>query len=301
MSLQPRDLATLLFVSAAWGASYLFIRIAVPVLGPWVLLSFRMGLSALCLLAFSWWAVRKIDVTTRWKDYLFITFLGSVVAQLMINYAAYKLNAAMLAILGGMAPMWAALVGWIYLKQPIARRMGIGLALGPVGVAFVVGFAPITFDGLTLLAVAGAVTAPLLYAIGGNYTQKHFKGDADVAGASASSLYALPFLLPVVAWQWSQRPADLPLVMPDVTVMLSVVMLAVVSTAIAGRLFFNLIRRTSATVSFTALFLSPAFSLLWGWLFLGETLNMRQFAGFCVILLAMWLVTNSGKKPVALE
>jgi drug/metabolite transporter (DMT)-like permease len=295
--LEPRDLFTLFFVAAAWGASYLFIRVAVPVLGPWVLLSLRMGLAALCLLTFSWWVARKIDVTTRWKDYVFITFLGSVCAQLMLNYAAYRLNAAMLAILGGLAPMWAALVARIYLRTPISPRTGLGLALGPVGVGLVVGFAPILFDRLTLLAIAGAVCAPLLYAIGGTYTQKHFKGNPDVPGAAAGSLYALPFLLPVVAWQWWQRPLEAaPLALPGWPVIGSVVMLAVFSTAIAGRLFYNLMQRTSATVSFTALFLSPAFSLLWGWLFLGETLNPRQLAGFCVILLAMWLVTNPTRR-----
>jgi drug/metabolite transporter (DMT)-like permease len=292
--LAPRDIATLVFVAAAWGASYIFIRIAVPVLGPWVLLSLRMGIAAACLLAFSWWAVRKIDVTTRWKDYVWITFLGSVAAQLLINYSAYRLNAAMLAILGGLAPMWAALVSRVYLNQPIGRRTAWGLGFGPIGVALVVGFAPIAFDTPTVLAIAGALFAPLLYAGAGTYMQKHFKGNPDTAGAAANSLYALPFLMPVVAWQWWQRPMEAaPLVMPSVQVIGAVLMLAVVSTAIAGRLFYNLMQRTSATVSFTALFMSPAFSLLWGWLFLGETLNLRQLGGFCVILVAMWLVATA--------
>lgn len=44
-----RDLGALVLLGAIWGSSFLFIRVAVPALGPFVLMELRVGLAAAAL------------------------------------------------------------------------------------------------------------------------------------------------------------------------------------------------------------------------------------------------------------
>jgi uncharacterized membrane protein len=75
-------------------------------------------------------------------------------------------------------------------------------------------------------------------------------------------------------------------------VILSLVALSVLSTALANLLYYRLMKRTSPTISMSVTYLIPCFSLLWGWLFLDETITLLQMGGFAVVLVAVALVAG---------
>ena len=288
LSVARRDLALLIAIAAMWGASYIFIRIAVPVLGPWVLLFARMGIACLAIAAFIVIARQRVQLFTRWRSHLFCGFMGSVLGQVLLAYAAYRLGASLLAITGAAAPLWAALIAKLAFNAKLGPRRALGLALGPMGVAFVVGFAPLQWDALTIAAVAAAITTPLCYAISTTYTSRRMH-HVDSLELSLAPQFFAGLLLAVPA------ALTLPTQIPSMGVLLAVAVLAVFSTALAGRLYVGLLKRTDATVSLSIMFLVPMFSLLWGWLFLGETLNWRQACGFAVIVVALLLVVGKRK------
>ena len=49
--MDPSSFSRLLLLSAIWGGSFLFMRIGVPVLGPALLIFFRVGLASVFLLS----------------------------------------------------------------------------------------------------------------------------------------------------------------------------------------------------------------------------------------------------------
>jgi drug/metabolite transporter (DMT)-like permease len=68
--------------------------------------------------------------------------------------------------------------------------------------------------------------------------------------------------------------------------------LALLASGVAFVLYFRLIVDVGATRALTVTYLIPLFGVLWGWLFLGETLPPSALAGGMLILSGTVLVTR---------
>ncbi len=88
-----RDLTDLLVLAAVWGSSFLFMRIAVPQLGPAPLMELRVGLAALALLAVMAWRGGIPAMLRRWKPILWVGAFNAALPFLMYGYAAQGLGA----------------------------------------------------------------------------------------------------------------------------------------------------------------------------------------------------------------
>ena len=69
--MKPKDFAGLILLGALWGGSFLFIRVAVPALGPFLLVELRVGLAAACRPPVPDQYQR--GQTVRWPDVLSVT------------------------------------------------------------------------------------------------------------------------------------------------------------------------------------------------------------------------------------
>ena len=284
--LKRTDFFLLLFIAALWGGSYIFIRILVPALGPWGLVFGRMVLSggALWLVAL---AMRRPWGEWRlWKQYLLIAFFASFAAQLLISWAALTLNAPTLAILNATAAMFSALISVRAMGEPFTRSRALGLILGVIGVAMVVGFTPLKFTAAVALAFGAALAAALGYAIANVYTAVRLGKRPPLEIAIVQSGFAaamvLPLGLPAFATAMPVGPG----------IWAALLTLSLACTALANLLFYTLLQRTTPTVTLSVTYLIPCFSLLWGLLFLGETISLMQYAGFAVVLIALNLVAR---------
>ena len=278
------DAATLLALGAIWGSSYLFIRMIVPVVGPWGMVAPRMLGAGLVLLL----VARATGVPwgdwRLWRQYLLLAFLTSFLAQFLIASAALTLNSPTLAILNSTMAMYAALISAWLLKERLPPRRLAGLAIGVAGVGLVVGFTPVEFTPRVALAYGAALLAALSGAYATVWAARHMKHRSSLELATVQSLFAgimaAPLGLPPLAAAWP---------LPG-RVLAVLLLLTVVCTALANLLYYRLMKRTSPTVSMTVTYLIPCFSLLWGWVFLDETIAPLQVAGFAVVLSAVALV-----------
>lgn len=287
--LKRADLGALILLGAIWGGSYLFIRIIVPVVGAWGMVAPRMlgaGIALMILARISGvaWGDRRL-----WPRYLVLSFLTSFAAQYLIATAALTLNSPTLAIINSTMAMFVALLSAWMLQEVLAARRIAGLVLGVAGVALVVGFTPVDFTPRIVLAYGGALLAAFCSAYGTVYAARHLKHRPSfelaifqclIAGILATPLGAAPLL---AAWP---LPAK---------VVWSMLALSLVCTALATLVYYRLMKRTGPTVSMSVTYLIPCFSLLWGWLFLGETIAWLQLAGFAVVLGAVSLVAGRGR------
>ena len=283
--MKPRDYTALFLIAALWGASYIFIRILVPAIGPWGMVGARMvisGVAAYAVLRAAGlpWGDKKLL-----RHYFITAFLASFLAQGLIASAAQTLNAATLAILNSCAPLFSALMLFAFFGELLAARRACGLLLGVAGVAMVVGFAPLPFTSGVVLAFAGAVAAAACYAYSSIHTARRLSGrpalELALMQCVFASVLALPMALPELAQgAWS------------VKVLIALAVLSLACTTFASWLFYGLIQRTGPVVTMSAMYLLPAFSLMWGWLFLDETIAPLQLAGFGVIVMALLLVAG---------
>jgi drug/metabolite transporter (DMT)-like permease len=281
----PRQIAMLLALAALWGASFLFMRVAVPEFGPIVLADARVALAGVVLLGYATAVGTRPALRARWRDYL---LLGSVNAALpfsLLAAAQLEIEASLAAVLNAMAPLFGALVAAVWLGERVTHAAKGGLVLGVVGVGLVVGLSPFDIDLPFVLAVVACLGAAFAYGVGANLVRVRFTGEPPLAIAIGQQLAAAVVLLPLV-------PAVPVRATPGAVDVACVLALALGSTGIAYLLYFRLLRELGATGGMTVIFVVPVFGVLWGALFLDERIHLGTIVGGAAILLSVWLITR---------
>ncbi len=274
----------LVLLAAIWGSSFLFMRIAAPVLGPAVLIEYRVAFAALFLAAVGVLLKKKLDLRRNWKHYLILGALNSALPFLLFAFAARTLSASVLSVLNATAPMFGALIAALWSRQSIAGTTALGLVLGTAGVALLVGFDSVTSRAGAGIAVAAALVAALCYSIASAYA-KSGRSVEPFANAHGSMWAATLFVIPVLPFFPQPQEAT-------IGIMGAALALGVLCTGIAYILYFKLIEDIGATSALTVTFLNPLFGILWGALFLHEVVGWHTIAGSAIVITGTALVTG---------
>jgi drug/metabolite transporter (DMT)-like permease len=275
---RPAELARLVALAAIWGASFIFIRIAVVPLGPIATSELRVALAAAALLA--WLRFAGVDLAWRahWRFYLAVGLLNSAAPFALWAFSAIHLPASYLVVLNATSPLFGAVVSVVWLRERITARTALGLAAGVAGVAMLVGLGPVRATPAVLWAIAAGAIAALFYAVAAAYMKRRSAGVDAAAAATGSQIGAALLLAPLLV------PLP-PVASPTPAEWIAVVLLGVLCTGIAYLLYFRLIADVGPTRALTVTFLIPLFGMLWGALFLGEAITPVMAAG-CALVLA---------------
>ncbi|HEX2740182.1 MAG TPA: DMT family transporter [Rubrobacter sp.] len=283
--MKPGDFAGLILLGALWGGSFLFIRVAVPALGPFLLVDLRVGLAAAALFLYALAASRVPKIRYRWKSFLALGFLNAAVPFSLISAAEIHLTASLAAIMNSTTVMFTAIVAAVWMGEALTARKLVGIVLGIFGVAVLVGWDPISVNGMVLLSVAAMLGASLAYALGATYAKQAFSGIPPLGMAVGQLTAATALLLPLSA-------ASVPTEVPSLAVALCVLGLALLSTAVAYLIYFRLIENVGPTSTVTVTLLVPVFGLLFGVLLLDEPFGFGTLAGLGIILSSVVLITG---------
>ncbi|WP_192891685.1 DMT family transporter [Vibrio bathopelagicus] len=278
----------LIILAAIWGGSFLFMRIAANPLGPAVLIEARVLCAAVTLLLVSFYLKRKLSFNTHSKHFFILGLFNTALPFLCFAYAAQTLNASTLAILNSTAPIWAAIIGAIWTKTALERKVLLGLGIGVTGVGVLVGWDAINIGQEAIVPIFAAVMAAFSYGIASNYTKTAPKVEA-FNNAHGSMWAAVLLVLPFVFF-FPIREA------PDLTITTSVILLGAICTGLAYLLYFNLISELGAPSALSVTFLVPVFGILWGSLFLDEVIGINTIVGSILVITGTMLVT--GLSPV---
>ena len=282
----------LLSLAALWGASFLFMRVAVPSLGPVVLADARVAIAGLALLGYAGVVGSRPALRPRWRDYLVLGTINAALPFTLLSAAELEIEASLAAVLNAMAPLCGAIVGAVWLGHRITHLAKAGLVLGVAGVALVVGLSPVSIDLPFVLAVLACLAAAFAYGIGANLVRERFAREPPLALAIGQQLAAavvLVPLLPVVPLRST----------PDAVDIACLLALALASTGVAYLLYFRLLAELGATGGMTVIFVVPVFGVLWGALFLDETIHLATIVGGAVILVSVYLITRFPAPPPA--
>jgi drug/metabolite transporter (DMT)-like permease len=292
--MRPRDFAGLIMLSVLWGGSFLFIRVAVPALGPFLLVELRVGLAAAALLLYALAAGSMPKIRGRWRSFLVLGFLNAAVPFSLISAAETHLTASLAAILNSTTVMFTAIVAAVWMGDALTARKAIGIVLGIVGVSVLVGWDPLPLNGFVLLAVAAMLLASLSYALGATYAKQSFSGIPPVGMALGQLGGAVALLLPLAVVSLPERA-------PSTVVIFSMLGLAFLSTAVAYLIYFRLIENVGPTSTVTVTLLVPVFGLLFGVLLLEEPFGPGTLAGLGIILTSVVLITGIAPRKSKLE
>ena len=273
-----RNAAMLAALSLIWGASFLFIKVAVRDLTPATLILGRLGLAALTLALVAPFAVGTRATVAEWRanaKWLFVVAVtNTAIPFWLLSWGETRIQSGLASILQAAVPIFNAVIAFGFFRE--AKVTGIrlvGVLVGFAGVALLVGAQP---QGKVLGALA-VVGMALCYGIGGLLAGRHLQRVQPVVVALASCTISAVLAAPAgVAQAIGTSIGWKPI--------LSVVFLGVAGTAAAYLLFFALIRGAGAAYAALCTYLIPPIALAYGAIFLNERFGVSAFIALAIIL-----------------
>ena len=285
-----RYLPMLVLLALVWGSSFMFIKVAVRELDPATLVLGRLGVAALTLgvvvplvlggkLALS-------EIQAHWPVLAVVGLLNTAVPFWLLSWGETRIDSGLASIIQASVPIFNAVLAFgFFHEQRVGGRRLIGVAVGFVGVALLVGAQP-QAKILGALAVVGMATC---YAAGGLLARKHLAEVRPQAVALGTTVVAALVMVPSgVAYAPHHLPGWKPLA--------SVVVLGVVGTAFAYLLFYTIIAGAGAAYASFVTYLVPPVALAYGAVFLHEHIGFAAVAGLVLILLGVALGTGWSRR-----
>ncbi len=289
--MKPRDSADLVLLAALWGASFLFMRVAVPHFGPLPLAALRVTGAALLLLPLLAARSGLGGLRQHWRPIALVGVSNSALPFLAFSLAALYIPAGLSSILNATSPMFGAVIAMAWLREPSSASRIAGLVIGFVGVVLLVQGSNSLVAGPGVgLAIGLCLAASVLYGFSACFARRYLAQAESLAVATGSQVSAALALALPAWWAWPARhPAPIH--------WLPVLALALFCTGIAYVLYFRLIARIGPARAIAVTFLVPAFAMLWAGVFLGETVSVDMLALCAMILLGTGLATGGLRWP----
>jgi drug/metabolite transporter (DMT)-like permease len=282
-------LLEMLLLAAMWGASFLFMRMGAGSFGPVAMAGVRVLGAAAFLLPLLLWRGEGGALRRHWRPILLVGITNSALPFLCYGVAALAITGGLSSVFNATTPLWGALIAWWWLADKPTPQKLAGLAVGFAGVLWLAwdkaSFKADTGGISPALAVLACLAATAMYGYSGCFTRRYLVGVPSMALACGSQLSASLLLVPLAVWQWPATP-------PGATAWAAVMALAVLCTGVAYVLYFRLIASVGAANAMSVTFLIPAFAVLWGWVFLDESVNATMVGACAVILVGTGLVTG---------
>jgi drug/metabolite transporter (DMT)-like permease len=282
-----RYLAMLIALALLWGASFLFIKVAVRELTPATLITGRLGLAALTLAALVPFVVgtgetlRQLRAHAGWL--LVVALVNTAIPFWLLSWGETRIDSGLASIIQASVPIFNALIAFVAFRE--VRVTGaplVGVAIGFLGVALLVGAQP---EGKVLGALA-VVGMAFCYGVGGLLTGRYLKTATPMVVAFASSAIATLVWLPVGV-------VEAPSQAPGWKTIASVVALGIPGTALAYLLFFGLINGPGAAYASLVTYLIPPIALAYGAILLDERFGAYALGGLALILAGVALGTGA--------
>jgi drug/metabolite transporter (DMT)-like permease len=284
----PSAWVQILLLSAIWGGSFLFGRIAAQEVPALAIAFARVLLAAMVLWTFLLVSRRRLPAITRELvvALLVMGLLNNAIPFTLIFWGQKEIGAGLASIFNAMTPLFTIIFAQFATRDERITPLKLaGIAIGIAGVAVLVG------DGLGAglqghvaaeLAVLGAAASYGMAAVWGRRFAKVDPVFVATGQLSASAaILAAPALFAAAGTMQSA---------PSTGAMLAILALAVICTAAAYVLYFRILAVAGATNTVLVTFLVPVSAILLGWLFLSERLSSREFAGMGLIACALVMV-----------
>lgn len=278
-------------LAGIWGASFLFIRMAVPHFGPVPLSGIRSAIAAIVLTPLV--LLRgELPIFKRYWPHLFVIgMISTALPFALFSFTTAYTSAGFASILNSLTPIFSALVAWLWLREQLTPAMVIGILLGFSGVLVMVFDRETIASGFVLLPVLAGLAGSLLYGMTGNYSRRFAIGVPVSVIAAGSQLFSTLTLLPIALLQWPATPVP-------VAAWGYAGILGLLCTAVAHLMYFNLLEKVGVARTVIVTYLIPVFAMLWGFLILGEGVTLKMLAGAACILSGIGLTTYKPTKKV---
>ena len=284
----------LLLLAALWGASFMFIKIAVDEIEPTPMMGVRLILAGAILLTILVARVgfRAAAEEVRAAGYgaVLLGVINGAVPFTLIAWGEKHVDSGIAGIANASVPIFVTLLALRFNATERATGLRlVGIILGILGVAVLTGLHP-EGNWWTVAGTLAVVVASFSYACASLYTQHRFSDTAPLVVAGASTAAGGVLLLPLAALQ---MPGDV----PSWEALGSVAALTVIGTVTGVLVFFRMLAVYGASRTSLVTYLLPPFAVFYGVALLGEPLTLNAVLGLVFILAGVALGSGVVRLP----
>jgi drug/metabolite transporter (DMT)-like permease len=281
-------------LAALWGASYMFIKVALDDVSAFVVVWVRLVLAALVLLPIAHRRGALAELRPHMSTGLFLSIVQVAAPFLLITFGEKHIASALAGILVASAPIFTALLAFRLDRAELATGWRlVGIMVGIVGVVLLFGV-DLSGDSAALLGGLMVLLASLGYAIGPFEMKRKLQGVQPVGIAAATMSVAALLLTPVIPFVWPTQA-------PGIDTVASLLVLGAGGTGVAFLIFYTLIAEVGPGRATVVAYIAPAFSVAYGVVLLDETFTAGTAAGLLLILGGSWLAAGGKVSRSALS
>jgi len=279
----------ILILASFWGASYLFIKLAVDDIPPAAMTELRVLIAGILLfgyLATRMGAGRALgELRAAWKPCLVLGVINAALPMGLVAWGETHIDSSIAGIAQSTVPIFTFLIAARFLPHEHVGVLRIaGVLIGFAGVAVLAGFnrdAGFWFVAGTLAVVLSSLS----YASGGVYGQRKVHDIAGPVLACGNMLAAAVVLLPLAI-------ADPPTQAPDAAAIAGLAGLILIPTFAGQLLLFRVLRLHGSRKLSIVTYLMPAFAVVYGAVLLDEAVTGAMLAGFALIAVGATLASG---------
>ena len=279
---QPNPYITLGLLAIIWGSSFILMKEGLKFYSSYQIAAMRISFSGLALIPFVNW--KKLDIKrSDYKYFIISGFLGSAIPAFLFPLAQTRISSSLAGAINGLTPLFALIVGVIFLGVKFSRLKAFGVIFGLVGAVFLIIGQDVQFE---FSHVMMAIVATLCYGINVNIIKQKLDSYPPLLVA------ALPLAIISIAGFAVLGYLGLNINVNDMQFIYSfsaTLLLAFIGTSISLIMFNRLIQQTNTVFATSVTYLIPIVALFWG-LFDHEQILYNHFIGLVFILGAIWMI-----------
>jgi drug/metabolite transporter (DMT)-like permease len=282
-TLDARDWSLLVLLSVLWGGAFFFAGVAVREMPPLTVVFVRVSLAAAALLPLFWTFGHVLPKSfAGWLPFFGMGLLNNVLPFGFIFSGQTQITVGLSSIINALTPLFTVIVMAAFGEERLTRSRVTGVMLGLLGVAVLRGIGG-GKDGSQMLGIALCVAGAICYAFAALWGRRQLSGVSPLKSATCQLIAATAMMAVIVSLV--DQPWNLPL--PGAATVLAIVALALLGTALAYIVFFQILVRAGGGNVMLVTLLIPVSAIMLGYFFLHEPVEARELLGASIIAIGL--------------
>ncbi len=276
-----------IFLGLVWGSSFLWIKIAVQEVNPFMLVFFRVAFASFGLVLYFLFLRRRFSLRWWWV-YAIIGFFNVAFPFVLISWAETHISSGLAAILNSTVPLFTMLIAsFFYKEDKLTLARGIGLAIGFAGVLILSSTRLEGNSEYQTLGILAMLVAACCYAASTVFARRVNTAITPQEHSLGQMLAGLVFITP--AMLITNAPLQLPHLPLTWT---AFAWLGLIGSFVAAVIWFSLIYEVGPSRTSMVTYMFPLVGVLLGIVFLGEKMSWQLVTGGILILAGIYTVNS---------
>jgi len=290
MEMSPRTWLLMMLLGLIWGGTFFLSEILLLEMTPFQIVFHRVSIAAIIMVIYITWRGKRLPRDKRsWFALAIMGLLNNAIPFSAIVFGQQYITGGLAAIFNSTTAFFGVMLAGLFFKdERLTFRRLIGVIMGIIGVAIIIGMDVLSHLSLTSIGQLLIIVSAISYAFAGIWGRLQVKNlgvEVTATGMLISSSVWMLILATMVE--------GFPLEALSLRSTAAILTFSVVCTAIAYLLYFAILSAAGAANLTLVTIIIPPFALMLDAFALGEWVTGQQLLGFAII--ASGLLVISGK------